>query len=76
MEMYVKRRAVRSRWQRTIERQYGLALRVAHPPHPQGFSSVAEFKLQEVIHGSPQFEDRRSLTEAADYRTVKRILSL
>jgi hypothetical protein len=50
MEMYVKRRAVRSRWQRTVERQNGLALRVAHPAHPQDFSSVAEFKLQKVIH--------------------------
>jgi hypothetical protein len=53
MEMYVKRRTFRSRWQRTIERQNGLALRVAHPAHPQDFSSVAELQPQKVIHDCP-----------------------
>jgi hypothetical protein len=53
MEMYVKRRAVRSRWQRTIERQNGVALRVAHAAHPQDFSSVAELQPQKVIHDCP-----------------------
>jgi hypothetical protein len=45
MEMYVKRRATRSRWQRTIERQNGLTLRIAHPANPQDFSSLADLKL-------------------------------
>jgi hypothetical protein len=45
MEMYVKRRAVRSRWQRTVERQNRLAVRVARSAHPQDFSSLADLKL-------------------------------
>src|SRR5271169_3466290 len=53
IEMYVKRRAFRSRWQRTVERQNGLALRVAHPAHLQDFSSVAELQPQKVIHDCP-----------------------